>query len=109
MTNETQHYALRLIPPRPSFSLDMTQTERAIMTEHVDYWRGLLARGVAVAFGPVLDPAGPYGLGIVAASGPDEVRELEVDDPAIASGLCTYEFFPMPGAFVRPVAGGDGS
>jgi hypothetical protein len=35
------------------------------MGRHVAYWQDLLDRDVAVAFGPVLDPEEPWGLGLL--------------------------------------------
>ncbi|WP_410812883.1 YciI family protein [Micromonospora sp. 067-2] len=101
---EIGHFALKLVPPRPSFASDMTDAERAIMTQHVTYWRRLLDQGVAVVFGPIIDPSGPYGLGIIEAASLEEVHRMEAEDPAIATGLCAYQVFAMPGAVVR----GDG-
>ena len=50
--------------PRPTFHLDMTADERAIMERHVAYWSDKAARGIAIVFGPVLDPQGVYGIGV---------------------------------------------
>ena len=82
-----KHFVVRLIPPRPTFAADMTEEERAIMAAHGAYWRGLMNRGIALLFGPVLDPAGVWGLGILEAKDPDAARRLAADDPAIKSGL----------------------
>ncbi len=98
------NFAFRLIAPRPTFVQDMTDEERGTMAEHAEYWRGLLADGVAVVFGPVLDPAGPYGLAVVEVDGPEHVERIIAADPAVRSGLKT-EVHPMPGAVVRPFAG----
>jgi hypothetical protein len=54
----TPLFVYKLVPPRPSFAMDMTDAERAVMGEHAAYWHGLLDRRTAVVFGPVLDPAG---------------------------------------------------
>lgn len=97
-------YAVRLIAPRPTFVEDMTDDERAMMAEHAEYWRGLLADGVAVVFGPVLDPAGPYGLAVVEVDGPEQVDRIIAGDPAVRGGL-KAEVHPMTGAIVRPFAG----
>ena len=32
---------------------------------HVQYWTARMVEGIALVFGPVLDPAGPWGLGSV--------------------------------------------
>jgi uncharacterized protein YciI len=82
-----KHFVVRLIPPRPTFAADMTEQERAIMAAHGAYWRGLMNRGIALLFGPVLDPAGVWGLGILEAKDPDAARGLAEDDPAVKSGL----------------------
>jgi cyanate lyase len=51
------------------------------------------AAGQVVVFGPVLDPAGAYGLGIVNAVNEAHVQELIKADPA--NGLNRYEFYRM--------------
>lgn len=86
-TPAKKHFVVRLIPPRPTFAADMTEEERAIMAAHGAYWRGLMNRGIALLFGPVLDPAGVWGLGILEAKDPDAAGGLAGEDPAIKSGL----------------------
>lgn len=101
MSEETSYYVYKLFPPRPTFVTDMTPTEAAVMAEHASYWRGLLDRGVAVAFGPVADPAGVYGLAVVEAGPGVDVERLRADDPAVRDGVATAELFPMLSAVVR--------
>ena len=60
-----QGFVFRLIPPRPDFATTMTPAERTTMEAHVSYWTGLMGQGRVVAFGPVLEPGAPYGLGII--------------------------------------------
>jgi len=98
------NFAFRLIAPRPTFVQDMTDGERDTMAEHAVYWRKLLDEGVAVVFGPVLDPAGPYGLAVVEVDDQEHVERIIAGDPAVRAGLRT-EVHPMLGAVVRPFAG----
>ena len=56
----SQRFLYRLNPPRSTFMRDMTAKEAGIMARHVAYWTGLLEAGVAIAFGPVADPAGSF-------------------------------------------------
>jgi uncharacterized protein YndB with AHSA1/START domain len=94
-------FLCRLIPPRPTFAYDMGAEERALMGQHSLYWRQHLETGTAIVFGPVADPAGPWGLGIVRA--PDEafVRELQAADPVISKGVgFHYETLPLLQAVV---------
>ena len=86
---------VKLKAPRPSFAFDMTPDEMAVMQAHSAYWRAKLAGGQVVVFGPVADPAGAFGLGIVRA---DEtaLKAFQDNDPAILSGRgFSYEAFPM--------------
>jgi uncharacterized protein YciI len=95
------HFLYKLIPPRPTFDTDMSDTEAAIMGQHMAYWQDLLERGRVVVFGPVSDPVGTWGLGVVEAETEDDARALGVDDPAVASGMATFEVYSMPMAVVR--------
>src|SRR5271169_1095313 len=64
------HFFLKLIAARPTFAMDMNAEEKAMMAEHVAYWKAKLDSGQVVVFGPVFDPKGSYGMGVVAV--PDE-------------------------------------
>jgi uncharacterized protein YndB with AHSA1/START domain len=99
----TRYFLCRLLPPRPTFARDMTEAEGRVMQEHAAYWAGMLQRGTAVVFGPVADPKGAWGVGIVGVQSDADVRALEAGDPAILSGLgFRYEILPMLRAVVRP-------
>ena len=84
---------LKLIAPRPTFAQDMTDEERSIMIQHAQYWRGLMNDGYVLAFGPVLDPKGVYGLGIIEADSAEQVNGFMAKDPATT--INTYEVWPM--------------
>jgi uncharacterized protein YciI len=88
-------FLYRLIAPRPTFAQDMTDAERAAMAEHAEYLRGKLDEGVVVAFGPVADPAGAWGLGLIDVDDEAGARAVGDADPAVTSGTCTYEVVPM--------------
>jgi uncharacterized protein YciI len=97
-----QHFALRLLPCRPDFAQTMTDAESAIMGEHLAFWNDYMSQGKVIAFGPVLDPAGAYGLGIVSVDSEDEVKEMIQNDPAAA--INTYEYYPMMAVVRESVA-----
>jgi uncharacterized protein YciI len=100
-TQPAQHFVYKLRPPRPTFPADMTDGEAAIMRQHFAYWKPLEERGIVVALGPVLDPAGTWGLGIVAAESDADIQALAADDPAVKSGMSTFEVWPMADPFIR--------
>ena len=88
-------FLYRLLPPRPTFSQDMSPTEARVMERHVAYWQDLLHRDVAVAFGPVLHPEDPWGLGLLDLEDEQAAQAIARADPAVESGVCTYEVVPM--------------
>jgi uncharacterized protein len=93
-------FLYRLLPPRPSFAQDMSPAEAEVMERHVGYWQDLLRREVALAFGPVLDPEDPWGLGLLDVEDEHAARAIGEGDPAVHSGTCAYELVPME--LVRP-------
>jgi uncharacterized protein len=95
-------YVFRLLGPRPSFPGDMTPEEAAVMDEHAQYWRALTRAGTAVAFGPVADPAGVYGLAVVQADDDVAAQSLSDSDPAVRSGKgFRFEIAPMMALITR--------
>jgi uncharacterized protein len=90
-----QHFYMKLIPPRPTFPTDMTDQERALMLEHVQYTHGQFAAGKVLIFGPVMAPGGPFGMAVFEAENESEVRAIMENDPTVKVGLNTFEMYPM--------------
>jgi uncharacterized protein YciI len=93
---ESNHFVYRLIPPRPTFHLDMNDEERAVMDRHVQYWEAQTAAGKVVVYGPVVEPNGSWGLGVLTADDESEAQAMLDGDPAISSGMATFELGRMP-------------
>jgi uncharacterized protein YciI len=100
-TSPTNYFVYKLIPPRPTFPVDMTDAEAAIMDQHFAYWRRFEERGIVVVLGPVLDQSGTWGLGVIAADDPNDISALGAEDPAVKSGMSTFQVYPMADPFVR--------
>ncbi len=64
------------------------------MERHVTYWSAKAASGVAIVFGPVMDPQGVYGIGVYQVADEAEMQGLLAHDPA--NGLLRYDVLPMP-------------
>lgn len=97
-----KYFLYKLIPPRPTFAQDMTEVEARLMQEHAAYWKGLMDRGLVVAFGPVLDPKGVYGVAIVEFEDTANADDLGIDDPTIKANVgFRFEIYPMPQVMVR--------
>jgi uncharacterized protein YciI len=96
------YFAYKFVSYKPDLPVSMTEHEAAVMGEHVAYWQDLLDRGSAVAFGPVLDPAGAWGIAVVEADTEADVLAIRAGDPVIRADLGTIEVHAMPGAISRP-------
>jgi len=80
-------FVFRLIPPRPSFSSDMSEGERATMMEHIAYWSALAEEGNVLAFGPVDDPSGAYASDSSSSAACPKRRSFGITTPR--SSPCT--------------------
>ncbi len=96
-----RYFFCKLIPPRATFMQDMNAAEGDALGAHIAYWKELLAQKKAVVFGPVNDPAGVWGLGVLAVADEAEAKKLASEDPGILSGLgFRFEVLPMLQAVV---------
>jgi YCII-related domain len=102
MPSGDRYVFCRLVAPRSTFALDLTPEERAAMQRHAAYWTSLLERGTAIVFGPVADPAGAWGLGILRLREGESLDTFIGADPAIQAGIgLRYETLPMLKAVAR--------
>ena len=88
-------FLFRLIPPRADFAQTMTPDEQHAMAGHQEYWQELLHDGRVVVYGPVADPEGVWGLGVLRAAGRAEVLEIGNRDPSVLAGVNTFEVFEI--------------
>jgi uncharacterized protein YciI len=93
MSTGKKHFFLKLNPPRPSFTKDMSEEERNIMQKHVAYWAPYVNDGTVIVLGPVMDPKGGYGVAVVEVENDEQLDQLITNDPA--NGLNSYEIYPM--------------
>ena len=97
------YFLCRLIPPRPSFVMDMTPAEKEAMSRHAAYLKGQLDNGKVVAFGPVMDPKGPWGVALAVVQDQAELDALLKNDPAILANMgMRYESYPMANLVTKP-------
>lgn len=78
---------LRLHPPRPDFPDQATAAEEQAMSRHAAWWQQKADEGQAIAVGPVLDPAGVWGLALVWAESEAAALRLVERDPVITANL----------------------
>jgi uncharacterized protein YciI len=90
-------YFFRLTPPRADFAQTMTPSEQETMAAHQEYWQQLLRDGRVVVYGPVADPEGVWGLGVLRAGDRAEVLAIGENDPSVVAGVNTFEVFEIMG------------
>jgi uncharacterized protein YciI len=91
-----KYFLCKLVPPRPSFPQDMTSREAEIMQAHTAYCGELLRAGKAIVFGPVADPAGVWGLGVLRLPDDADPQAIVANDPVMkADAGFTYQVMPM--------------
>ncbi len=62
-------YLTKWVPPRDDFLSTITDHEKELFRQHGDWQAGLREQRLIVAHGPVIDPAGSYGVRIVGGRG----------------------------------------
>ena len=90
-------FLFRLDPPRADFAQTMTAEEQEAMAGHMDYWQQLMADGKVLVYGPVADPEGVWGMGVLRAADRAEVLAIGERDPSIVAGINTFEVFEILG------------
>ncbi len=95
-------FVFRLIAPRPTFALDMSEEEREVMGRHAAHWQPLVDSGAMAVFGPALDDTGSWGLGVVDTEDEDELRSFAARNPVVTTGTAEIEIGTMLAGFVRP-------
>lgn len=96
------YFAMRLRAPRVTFPFDATAEEMALMQAHGAYWHEKAQAGIAIVVGPVMDPAGPFGLAVVEVEDEAGARALGLADPVVAADVgFSYEVMPMPSLILR--------
>ncbi|MES1189640.1 MAG: YciI family protein [Steroidobacter sp.] len=93
-------YFYKLILPRPTFNIDASEEERAVMQEHVAFWVNQLKDGKVIAFGPVADPDGPFGIAILKLADEETPAILCAQDPCVLANMgFVTQLYPMPKFF----------
>jgi len=71
------------------------------MGRHAAHWQSRVDSGQMVVFGPVLEAAGSWGLGVVESEDEDQLRAFAAGDPVVTTGTAEMEIDKMPAGFIR--------
>jgi hypothetical protein len=91
MLSKSQTYALVILKRTPAMRRPDVDP---IIWEHGRRNFALRARGLLAIVCPVLDDSELAGIGLFSVS-PGEVERIMDDDPAVKSGILTYEVHPV--------------
>ena len=90
-----KYYLCKYIPPRADFLATMSVDESEWMKQHGAFLDNLLDQGLIVAHGPVMDPAGGYGVSLYQVADDQDIEAVTSDDPIVKNGVGHYEHHPM--------------
>ena len=90
-----KHYFVKLIPPRATFPMDITDAERAVMGEHSNYFRQQFDAGNVLIYGPVIAKDGAFGIGVLEVADESQALTVVKNDPSVRAGLNRFELSPM--------------
>ncbi|TRC97959.1 hypothetical protein FJV76_11340 [Mesorhizobium sp. WSM4303] len=90
-----KYYLCKYIPPRDDFLATMSADEKTWMTQHGAFLDDLLEKGMIVAHGPVMDPAGGYGVSLYRIADDQDIASITAQDPVAKNGAGHYEHHPM--------------
>jgi uncharacterized protein YciI len=91
-----KYYLCKYIPPRADFLTTLSAQEQEWMRQHGEFLNELLARGLIIAHGPVLDDAGGYGVSIYQVDDDADISAITAKDPIMRQGVGRYEHYVMP-------------
>lgn len=86
---ETKHYLIIYRPPRVTFADDATADESAVVGEHFEYLKKLLADDILILAGRT-DDAG-FGLAVFKAADETAANAVMQNDPAVRAGVFSGE------------------
>lgn len=90
-----KYYLCKFIPLRADFLATMSADEQEWMRQHGDFLNDLLAKGLIVAHGPVIEGTRGYGVSLYQIADDQEIAALTSEDPIVKNGVGHYEHHIM--------------
>lgn len=85
---------IRLLKRGPEWTAAETPEVKQLQAEHVAYGRRLIAAGVLIINGPMLDGGDLRGAGLFRVASLEEAQALSDADPAVRAGRLISEVHP---------------
>ena len=93
------HFLIVYNPPRPTFAEDASEAEAAVIGEHFDYLKRLLADGQLVMAGRTEDAS--MGLAVFEADDRASAETVMASDPAVEAGVFSARLYEYRLALLR--------
>lgn len=93
------HFLIRYAPPRESFVDDATPEEAAVIENHFEYLKRLLAEGNLIMAGRT--ERGEIGIAVIEVDNNDKANKIMADDPAVRAGIFTGQLYPFRLALIK--------
>jgi uncharacterized protein YciI len=93
------HFLLIYRPPRPTFETDATDEENAVIGEHFQYLKRLLAARKLILAGPCEDAS--MGIAVLECENEAEALRILAEDPAVVKKVFTCEVKPYRVSLLR--------
>lgn len=101
--SDKQQFLYKIRPTRPEMLIEgPTEQESAIISQHFNYLKDFLDRGVVLLAGRTLNTdESSFGIVIFEAGSEEAAQALVDNDPAVSQGVMRAELFPYRVALMR--------
>ena len=96
---EEKHYLIVLKPSRATFVADATEAKSAVVGEHFEYLKKLLADGVLIMAGRT--DGAEMGLVVLTAESEQAAEAIMNADPAVKAGVFSAKLYPYRLALLK--------
>ncbi len=96
--SKSEYYIGIIKPAREEFMTSPTDKEIAVMKDHFEYLKKLLADGKLVLAGPATNKDNPFGILIFNTKSKEEAEQVMKNDPSVLAGvqnIIDYEPFTL--------------
>ena len=101
--SKSEYYIGIIKPARDGFMTEPTEKEMAVMKEHFEYLKNLLAEGKLILAGPATNNDNPFGLLIFKSDTREEAEKMMNNDPSVKAGVQNIkEFEPFTLSLYKP-------
>ena len=100
---KSEFYIGIIKPARDEFMTNPTEEEIAVMKDHFEYLKNLLAEGKLILAGPATNIKNPFGVLIFKSESREEAEQMMKNDPSVIASIQNIkEFEPFNLSLYKP-------